>query len=140
VKFLGHKDDLDEEYAAAAVVINPAWIGTGLKIKTIEALSRGKPLVTTPKGIEGLPREAGQSAFIAKDDENFADAIIRLMTDSESRQILSRSALAFAGTHLTKRAVYDELFQFLDRTEIAQSIRILNSARPPVANNGTRGS
>jgi len=117
VKFLGHKENLDEEYAAAAVVINPAWIGTGLKIKTIEALSRGKPLVTTPKGIEGLPREAGQSAFIAEDDENFADAIIRLMTDSELRQTLSGSALAFAGTHLTKRVVYDKLFQFLNRTK-----------------------
>ena len=116
VEFLGHRENLDEEYAAAAVVINPAWIGTGLKIKTVEALGRGKPLVTTPKGIEGLPREAGQSAFIVEDDESFAGAIIRLMTDDESRQALSRSALAFAETHLTKHAVYDELFRFLDRT------------------------
>ena len=53
--FLGHKENIEKEYAEATVVINPAWIGTGLKIKTVEALARGKALVTTPKGIEGLP-------------------------------------------------------------------------------------
>jgi len=115
VMFLGHMENLDKEYAAAAVVINPAWIGTGLKIKTIEALSLGKPLVTTPKGIEGLPHTAGQSALITEDDESFADAVIRLINDGESRQALSRSALAFAHAHLNKRVVYRELFQFLDQ-------------------------
>jgi glycosyltransferase involved in cell wall biosynthesis len=115
VKFLGHKETLDDEYAAAAVLINPVWIGTGLKIKTVEALSRGKPLVTTPKGIEGLPPGAEQSALIAEDDESFAGAVVRLMTDGESRQALSCSALTFAHTHLNQRAVYQELFQFLDR-------------------------
>jgi glycosyltransferase involved in cell wall biosynthesis len=56
-----------------------------------------------------------QSAAIADDDESFAEAIIRLMADDASRQTLSRSALAFAEAHLNKRAVYEELFQFLDR-------------------------
>jgi glycosyltransferase involved in cell wall biosynthesis len=115
VKFLGHKQNLDEEYAEAAVVINPAWIGTGLKIKTIEALNRGKPLVTTPKGVEGLAHHVEQSACIAKDDESFAAAVIRLMTDEDLRQTLSRSALAFSQAHLNKSAVYQELFQFLER-------------------------
>lgn len=115
VKFLGHKEDLQEEYAEAAVVVNPAWIGTGLKIKTIEALARGKPLVTTAKGIEGLPPEAAQSVAVAEGDERFAEAIIRLMTDNASRENLSSSALAFAEAHLNKRAVYQELFEFLDR-------------------------
>ena len=115
VTFLGHKESLHEEYAEAVVVINPAWIGTGLKIKTIEALNRGKPLVTTPKGIDGMPQAAAQSASIVEDDESFARAIIRLMTDGESRQALSRSALAFANAYLNKRAVYQELFQFLEQ-------------------------
>jgi glycosyltransferase involved in cell wall biosynthesis len=114
VKFLGHKENLHEEYEEAGVVINPAWIGTGLKIKTIEALARGKPLVTTAKGIEGLPPEVAQSAVIAEDDESFAQAIVRLMTDETSRQALSRSARAFAEIHLNNGVVYQELFQFLD--------------------------
>ena len=115
VTFLGHKESLDEEYAEASVVINPAWIGTGLKIKTIEALHRGKPLVTTPKGIEGMAPEAEQSAIVTKDDESFAKAIVHLLTDDEAREALSQSALAFANAYLNKRVVYQELFQFLDQ-------------------------
>ena len=98
--------------AEAVVVINPAWIGTGLKIKTIEALNRGKPLVTTPKGIDGLPQAAAQSASIVEDDQSFARAIIRLMTDGESRQALSRSALAFANAYLKQRKFYQSSFSF----------------------------
>jgi glycosyltransferase involved in cell wall biosynthesis len=113
VCFLGHQESLDEEYAKAAVVINPVWIGTGLKIKTIEALSRGKPLVTTPKGVEGLPQEVEESAFVAKDDKSFADALIGLLSNEAWRRALSCSALAFAHRHLNKQAVYKELFQFL---------------------------
>lgn len=113
VTFLGHQENLNEEYAEAEVVINPAWIGTGLKIKTVEALSRGKPLVTTPKGIEGLPRGVEQSAVIASDDAGFTDAIIQLLTDGAARNTLSRSAQAFARMHLSKDAVYHELFEFL---------------------------
>jgi glycosyltransferase involved in cell wall biosynthesis len=115
VKFLGHKQNLDEEYNAAAVVINPAWIGTGLKIKTVEALTRGKPLVTTPKGVEGLAHGVERSACITDHDATFAAAVIRVITDEDFRKALSRSALAFSQVHLNKSAVYQELFQFLER-------------------------
>ena len=115
VTFLGHKESVENEYAEAAVVINPVWIGTGLKIKTIEALARGKALVTTSKGIEGLPNGVEQSALVADDDRKFAAKLIRLLTDQEARQRLAQSAIAFADTHLNKRTVYRELFEFLDQ-------------------------
>jgi glycosyltransferase involved in cell wall biosynthesis len=115
VTFLGHKESVEDEYAAAAVVINPAWIGTGLKIKTIEALARGKALVTTSKGIEGLPNVARESALVTDNDKQFAAELNRLLTDHEARQCLSQSAAAFADIHLNKRAVYRELFEFLEQ-------------------------
>ena len=52
---LGRVDDLAELYRSARVVINPVLAGTGLKIKTVEALSRLRPIVTWPTGVEGLP-------------------------------------------------------------------------------------
>jgi glycosyltransferase involved in cell wall biosynthesis len=115
VRFLGHKETVETDYAEAAVVINPAWIGTGLKIKTIEALARGKALVTTPKGIEGLPHDIMRSAVVVDDDRKFAIELNRLLTDQQARQRLSRAALAFADLHLNKHAVYRELFEFLDQ-------------------------
>ena len=113
VKFLGHQESVEINYAEAAVVINPVWIGTGLKIKTIEALARGKALVTTPKGVEGLPDDVMRSALVVDDDGKFAMELNRLLFDKEARQRLSRSAFAFADLHLNKQAVYRELFEFL---------------------------
>jgi glycosyltransferase involved in cell wall biosynthesis len=114
VKFLGHKERLEEEYGQAAVVINPAWIGTGLKIKTVEALARGKALVTTPKGIEGLPDDVEQSSRVTDDDDKFATEVIRLLTDHGWRERLCASAATFAINRLNKPAVYRELFDYLD--------------------------
>ncbi len=116
VTFLGHQENVEMEYAAASVVINPSWIGTGLKIKTVEALAHGKPLVTTAKGIEGLPSEVKHSAVVADDDVQFASAVSRLAVDSEERGRLSRSALEFAAAHLDKQLVYQELLNFLEKT------------------------
>lgn len=115
VKFLGHQQSLEKEYGEASLVINPAWIGTGLKIKSIEALKRGKPLVTTTKGIEGLPEGIQKSASIAEDHEQFAVETIRLLKDRESRESLSSAAFSFANVHLNEEAVYKELFHFLNQ-------------------------
>ena len=115
VTFLGHKESVEDDYAEASVVINPAWIGTGLKIKTVEALAHGKAIVTTSKGIEGLPRSIEQSVLFADDDTTFADHILRLLANEEARQGLSQSSAVFSDTHLSKDVVYQELFEFLEQ-------------------------
>ncbi len=115
VTFLGHRESVESEYAEAAIVINPAWIGTGLKIKSIEALARSKPLVTTPKGVDGLPDGIEQCALIARDDKEFTMGVLQLLTDSQYREHVERSATAFAETHLDKSTVYRELFELLGR-------------------------
>ena len=52
---IGTVGDLSELYRSVRVVINPARAGTGAKIKTIEALSHLRPVVTFPAGVDGLP-------------------------------------------------------------------------------------
>jgi hypothetical protein len=76
VEVLGHVDDLDPEYRRARVVVNPAVAGTGLKIKTVEALSRLRPIVTWPNGIEGLPAEMAALVPPAQDWLDFAERVI----------------------------------------------------------------
>ena len=115
VIFLGHQESVEAEYAAASIVINPAWIGTGLKIKTVEALAYGKPLVTTAKGIEGLPLDVKQSTVVVDDNAEFAAAVSRLLADPEEHRRLSQSAAAFARVHLNKQTVYRELLDFLEQ-------------------------
>jgi hypothetical protein len=76
VDVLGHIDDLDPLYLRARVVVNPAAAGTGLKIKTVEALSRLRPIVTWPNGLEGLPAEMAELVPPAEDWFDFAERVI----------------------------------------------------------------
>ena len=54
VVLAGFVDDLDAEYAAAAVALVPVLQGAGVKFKTVEALCHGVPVVTTTVGAEGI--------------------------------------------------------------------------------------
>ncbi|MCC7124479.1 MAG: glycosyltransferase [Acidobacteria bacterium] len=73
---LGHVADLAPEYARARAVINPAVAGTGLKIKTVEALAHLRPVIGWPHNRDGI--DASLNAFVheASDWSDFADAVI----------------------------------------------------------------
>lgn len=87
---------VDPYLDAADVVVCPLRIGGGIKVKVLEALARGKPVVTTSIGVQGLPAAAGEAAVVVDDPADFADAVVALLGDPERREWLSRRALAFA--------------------------------------------
>ena len=57
VRLLGRYDEPREFYSQCDVIINPMMRSTGLKIKTVEAVSLGMPLLSTAHASEGLPFE-----------------------------------------------------------------------------------
>ncbi len=78
---VGHVADRSEFYGQCRLVINPCPGGTGLKIKSIEALQHRRPLVTTTEGASGLPLGTGAGMFITDDPGDFADRCVRLLLD-----------------------------------------------------------
>ena len=90
IEKLGRVEELKDAYEKAAIVINPVLIGTGIKIKTLEALSFGKPLVTTSVGADGL-EDGIDSAFLADDTpEGFTDKLSGLMKNSAAQADLGK--------------------------------------------------
>jgi glycosyltransferase involved in cell wall biosynthesis len=61
------------------VVIAPLFAGGGTKLKVVEAMASGRPVVTTPLGAEGLPRSEG--IRICTDPREFASEVGRLLID-----------------------------------------------------------
>jgi glycosyltransferase involved in cell wall biosynthesis len=114
VTFRGHEEDVESQYASAAVVINPCWIGTGLKIKTVDAIARGKPLVTTSKGVEGLDHGIEAACIISDDEREFARGLVHAASSSSAQSELSKRAENYAKTHLNTAVVYQELLDFLN--------------------------
>jgi glycosyltransferase involved in cell wall biosynthesis len=107
VELIGPVDDLSDAYAGATVVVNPAYIGSGLKIKTVEAFCHGRPVVTTPLGYAGLSDP--NAAVVTGRDEDFARSVVLLLGDAARREQLSRRALAHARRRWTPAAVYRQL-------------------------------
>lgn len=87
VVLTGFVDDLDAEYAAAAVALVPVLQGAGVKFKTVEALCHGVPVVTTTVGAEGIDGD-DLYAGLADDPEALADALAAVLgapADAQAR-------------------------------------------------------
>lgn len=98
---LGVIDDIDAAYQEARLVINPVHVGTGLNIKTIEAVSKAKPLVSYSVGVRGLAAER-PFAYVADDDETYARAILTLLQNDEKAMELSVNANVFMKRYIEK--------------------------------------
>jgi polysaccharide biosynthesis protein PslH len=84
--------DLAEHYARADVVIVPLRMGGGTRIKILEAMGYGRPIVSTSVGAEGLEFADGAEIMIADDGEAFASRCAALLTDPDtSRRIADRA-------------------------------------------------
>jgi len=106
--------ELAEMYAGAHVVINPQLIGTGLKIKCVEALAQGCPLVVNEAGADGLESGRDRAFLVAKDWSAFAAHVLRLLVDEDRRLEQEREAWEFARRWLSEDTVFAEFGRLLD--------------------------
>lgn len=81
IRFVGRVPDLSRAYAATRVAVAPVRFGAGLKIKVLEALQMGVPVVTTSVGAEGFDEELRRSIVIHDDPRDFARAVAELAVD-----------------------------------------------------------
>lgn len=93
---LGFVDGLGDLYRRAAVVINPQQFGTGLSIKSVDALLHGRPLVATTSGARGLEAGAGVAFLQAETAEEFAQRLIEVLRDPARSAALADRAGEFA--------------------------------------------
>jgi len=121
----GLRDPLDF-YRRVDIVINPIRHGTGLKIKSVEAVAAGRPLVTTSVGIEGVERLVGGAVICADDPKEFGQSVARLVGSADLRNELVAAARQASETSLAANVVYAE---FLDWV-IHSAGNAIQSARP----------
>lgn len=88
----GRIDDVCQFYKQGDIVINPIYQGTGLKIKTLEALSYGKAIVVDAHSIEGLYKIQELPALVGHTYEEYAQHIIDLIEQPQWRVQLSQQA------------------------------------------------
>lgn len=90
VKSIGFVDSLDSLLYLADVAIVPILKGGGTRLKILDYMSVGLPIISTKKGIEGIKVINGEEAIICDDvDGRFIDSIVDILNDDLKRENLS---------------------------------------------------
>lgn len=121
VEVTGRVADVRPYYAGAEACVVPLWIGGGTRVKALEAMAMGVPIVSTPLGCEGLNVRDGESVLLGDTDEALADALVRLLTDRTLRGTLAARASAVAAEYDWRRVgiALDDVFRTAARAVMA---------------------
>jgi glycosyltransferase involved in cell wall biosynthesis len=116
VTLAGHVNDVRSLIASSTIAIAPIWSGGGTRLKILEAMAIGTPVIATSKGAEGLDICSGEHFLVADDPVEFSDCVIRLLCDGELRRELAQRA------GLLVREKYDWVRTLPDFMSLAESI------------------
>jgi glycosyltransferase involved in cell wall biosynthesis len=99
----------------ASVFITPFRIGSGTRLKLIEAMAAGKAIVSTPIGAEGFAVRDGQELLLAETAGEMGTAVLHLLAHPKERQRLGQNARQFAQQYDWRQVIprFDELYKTL---------------------------
>jgi len=123
VHFTGHVGDVRPIVAESWVSVVPLRLGAGTRVKVLESMALGTPVVSTSKGAEGLEVKDGESILIADRPAEFAERVVDLLRSPELR-----ARLATAGRRLVESkhdwdVVGQELRALVERVGACQLAR-----------------
>ena len=95
VEILGFVPDLGPLYRSSSLVVAPIHGGSGVRIKLLEAMRAGLPLVTTTEAVDGTLARPGEHLEAHTEPAAFADAVLGLATDPARRVQLRDAAYDF---------------------------------------------
>jgi glycosyltransferase involved in cell wall biosynthesis len=114
IEITGFVEDLTTIAARAAAFIVPLRSGSGMRVKIINAMAMGLPIVSTSIGCEGINVKHDRHLLIADSSGEFADAIIRLINDFDLRKRLAEAGRDFAMANYSWDSIYARLDKALD--------------------------
>ncbi len=92
VFYSGYVKDVEEYIAAADIAIAPLFSGSGTRLKILEYMALGKPVISTKLGAEGIVVENGKNIILADDMNEFARQIVKLIIDPDLRKQIGKNA------------------------------------------------
>jgi sugar transferase (PEP-CTERM/EpsH1 system associated) len=116
VKVTGFVSDPSFYLDRAMLVVAPMRIASGIQSKILEAMARGKTVVTTPLAVRGI--EYGQEGihFItAATPEAMAETIVTLLQDKAQRRAIGKAARALIMEHYTWHAIGERFLPYIER-------------------------
>lgn len=99
VKYVGEVIDPKEYYQRAKAMVVPLITGGGTRLKILEAMACGLPVISTKKGVEGLNLTEGKEYLLAKTTEDFVNNIALLINNQYRWDELSNNGIKVIKKH-----------------------------------------
>lgn len=115
LELTGRVDDVRPLVAGAAVSIAPILSGGGTRLKVLEAMALGTPVVATPKAVEGLDVHHGEHLLIADTPAAFAGAVQRLLADRVGAGAMAERARALFRERYDTRVVLPGFLRLVEQ-------------------------
>lgn len=130
VTIVGAVDDLRPCLASAAAVVVPLRLGSGTRLKIVEAWAMARPVVSTALGAEGLDAVPGRHLLIADDPAEFARAVVRVLDEPALADALGREGRALAEERYSWRGAARMLEGFFRRLLARRSAPLAAAGAP----------
>lgn len=94
ITITGRVESVEEYVTSAACSVVPLWIGSGMRLKILEAFALGRPVVSTSLGAEGIDFTDGENIMIRDEPGNFAQAVVDVLENPDLQEKLGKNARA----------------------------------------------
>lgn len=94
IEVTGYVADLGPILRQSGVLIVPVHVGSGMRVKILEAFARGIPVVSTSVGVEGIDARNGQHLLVADTPTDFARAVAQVLRDHSEATRLAEASRA----------------------------------------------
>ncbi|PLX00723.1 MAG: hypothetical protein C0594_15345 [Marinilabiliales bacterium] len=112
IVFHGEIDDAQKFINDHSIMIVPLFSGSGMRIKIIEGMAMGKPIVTSSVGAEGIPCSSEENIFIANTVKENLQYISHLLNNEEKIEQIGKNARTFVEKNFNNTVKVKELSEF----------------------------
>jgi len=115
VEFAGEVEDASAFIHAGTLLIVPLLSGSGIRVRIIQAMALGIPVISTPKGIQGIDVQPGEELFVAHNPEEYKDHIVTLMNQRKIRNSVITNAERFISENYDNNKLTAGLLEFYSK-------------------------
>lgn len=112
VVFLGEINNAQEFILSNDILVIPLFSGSGMRVKIIEAMASGKPIISTSTGISGIQATEGDNILIADIKEEFIDKMNEISKDKKLFDKISHNAISFINENFNNFVISSSLLDF----------------------------
>lgn len=116
---IGEVPNAEEYLSKSGIFIIPLKSGSGVKIKMLQALSLGLPIISTSYGVEGLSIQHNKEIILANTATEWKQALLELSNNSIKRTELGNAAIQYAKEHIDQSVIFNKWLKFIQSIKVS---------------------